>query len=523
MSKMHPSIFNDVIGPVMRGPSSSHCAAALRIGRIARDLMDGVIDEVLVECDAQGSLATTFDTQGSDIGLWGGLLGWDATNDRLAESGSALKAAGIKAEMRIGEFGDTHPNTYRLTLRNGKETCKLVALSTGGGMIEVVSIDDVPITILGDKPETLIFLKKGDVAALTLLERQIAAEEIKLFSHAGYNIVQLSGSRFNVDELLEPLQEQLGQLIVRKIHPVMPVLSQDKAQLPFLSCEEMLAYNAKACLPLWELAVKYEAARGGMTGAEVVKKMGELAKVMRRAIDDGIAGTEYEDRILGWQSGNYKTMMEEGKLLDGGVLNSIILAVTATMESKSSMGLVVAAPTAGSCGVLPGALLATADFMKLGEDDVVKALLAAGLIGIFIAERATFSAEVGGCQAECGSASGMAAAGLVTLAGGNVEQAIAAASMALQASFGMVCDPIANRVEAPCLGKNAMAAANALSSANMGLAGFDPLIPFGEVIETMDQVGKCIPHELRCTGLGGLSVTKTSKAIEQRLKQKKTK
>jgi L-serine dehydratase len=200
------------------------------------------------------------------------------------------------------------------------------------------------------------------------------------------------------------------------------------------------------------------------------------------------------------------------------MLNAIILAVTATMECKSAMGLVVAAPTAGSCGVLPGACLAAADFMGKDEDDAVKALLAAGMIGVFIAEHATFSAEVGGCQAECGSASGMAAAGLVTLAGGTVEQAISAASMALQASFGMVCDPIANRVEAPCLGKNVLAAANALSAANMGLANFDALIPLDEVVAAMDQVGKSLPHELRCTALGGLSLTDTSRAIEDRLR-----
>jgi L-serine dehydratase len=256
-----------------------------------------------------------------------------------------------------------------------------------------------------------------------------------------------------------------------------------------------------------------------MAEDEVFERMRQIAGVMRRAIDAGLAGTEYDDRILGWQSGKYKELMEQGRLLDAGVLNAILLAVTATMECKSSMGLVVAAPTAGSCGVLPGTCVAAAEFLGLDEDAAVKALLAAGIIGVFIARGATFSAEIGGCQAECGSASGMSAAGLVTLAGGSLEQAVAAASMALQSSLGMICDPIANRVEAPCLGKNAMAAANALSTANMALAGFDHLIPFDEVLAAMDQVGRSLPHALRCTGLGGLSLTKTSRAIEERLKQ----
>lgn len=518
MSNLHPSIFNDVIGPVMRGPSSSHCAAALRIGLIARALMQGVIDNVLVECDAQGSLALTFDNQGSDIGLWGGLLGWDATNDRLAQSEQTLHAAGVTTEMRVGDFGDLHPNTYRLTLKNSREKHKLVAISTGGGMIEVISIDDVPITILGDQHETLIFVGQAGLGVLTLLERHLADEKIKLNSHAGVTIVQVRG-KVDIEELLAPMKGQAGQLVIRTIEPVMPVLAMEQELLPFLTCQEMLEYNAQTSLTLWQLAVKYESARGGMAEHEVFERMRQIAGVMRRAIDAGLAGTEYDDRILGWQSGKYKELMEQGRLLDAGVLNAILLAVTATMECKSSMGLVVAAPTAGSCGVLPGTCLAAAEFLGLDEDAAVKALLAAGIIGVFIARGATFSAEIGGCQAECGSASGMSAAGLVTLAGGSLEQAVAAASMALQSSLGMICDPIANRVEAPCLGKNAMAAANALSSANMALAGFDHLIPFDEVLAAMDQVGRSLPHALRCTGLGGLSLTKTSRAIEERLKQ----
>jgi L-serine dehydratase len=155
--------------------------------------------------------------------------------------------------------------------------------------------------------------------------------------------------------------------------------------------------------------------------------------------------------------------------------------------------------------------------MGLSLDDVTKALLAAGMIGVFIAAHATFAAEVGGCQAECGAGSGMAAAALVTLGKGTTRQALGAASMALQNVLGVVCDPVANRVEVPCLGRNAMAASNALACANMALADFDPVIPLDQVIEAMDEVGKSIAHELRCTALGGLSTTRTSREIAKRL------
>jgi L-serine dehydratase len=210
--------------------------------------------------------------------------------------------------------------------------------------------------------------------------------------------------------------------------------------------------------------------------------------------------------------------MGSNRLLDGGILNQMILYVTAMMEMKSSMGVIVAAPTAGACGGLPGACIGAASAMGLSLSDMTKAMLAAGLIGVLIAAHATFAAEVGGCQAECGAGSGMAAAALVTLGKGTTRQAIAAASMALQNVLGMICDPVAKRVEVPCLGKNVMAASNALACANMALADFDAVIPLDEVIDTMDEVGKSIPRELKCTALGGLSITRTSKEIERRLK-----
>jgi L-serine dehydratase len=155
---MTVSIFNDVIGPVMRGPSSSHCAAALRIGRLARDLMDGDIRQVLVEFDRRGSLATTHASQGSDMGLFGGLMGWEATDERLPEAVQAIRNAGIDVRIAIEDLGFIHPNTYRLTLSNRHERHTLTALSTGGGMIEVVEIDGFAVSITGDYAETLIFV-----------------------------------------------------------------------------------------------------------------------------------------------------------------------------------------------------------------------------------------------------------------------------------------------------------------------------------------------------------------------------
>ncbi|MHA2335152.1 MAG: L-serine ammonia-lyase, iron-sulfur-dependent, subunit alpha, partial [Candidatus Hodarchaeales archaeon] len=172
----YPSIFNDVIGPIMRGPSSSHCAASVRIGRMARDLMDGNIVDILIEFDPKGSLATTHDSQGSDMGLFGGFLGWEAYDERLVDYAKAIEEAGIKIAIEIKDIGAEHPSTYRLTLKNDIETHELEAISTGGGMIEIIEIDGIRVSMVGDYHETLIYTNDDEV--LDYLQKNVSADEI---------------------------------------------------------------------------------------------------------------------------------------------------------------------------------------------------------------------------------------------------------------------------------------------------------------------------------------------------------
>ncbi|MFY0654034.1 MAG: L-serine ammonia-lyase, iron-sulfur-dependent, subunit alpha [Cyclobacteriaceae bacterium] len=501
----------------MRGPSSSHCAASLRIGRLCRDLMSENISKILIEFDPNGSLATTHKSQGSDMGLFGGFLGWEAYDERLPEAQSAINTAGIDVEIVIVDIKADHPNTYKITLSNSKETRQMTAISTGGGMIEVIEIDEAKVSIQGDFYETLIYCRSTDEVEKYINET--IEFDHRLVHKGTMNFVEIKSQEPICDTILEELSSLEAVNSIKQLSPVLPVLSRNELKVPFITCDEMFAYNKDEELALWELAVRYESIRGNILGEQVFERMREVVRIMQSSIEKGLKGTKYEDRILGSQSPNFKKMHEKGQLVDGNVLNQIVMYVSAMMEVKSSMGVIVAAPTAGSCGALPGAVLGTANSMNLSEDEAVKAMLAAGLIGVFIAAHSTFAAEVGGCQAECGSGSSMAAAAIVGLANGSLEQSIAAASVALQNSLGMVCDPIANRVEAPCLGKNVMAASNALSCANMALADYDHLIPLDEVIETMYAVGNSIPHTLRCTNLGGLSITKTAKELESKLEQ----
>jgi len=512
----HPSIFNDVIGPVMRGPSSSHCAASLRIGRLCRDLMDGRIDNILVEFDPNGSLATTHKDQGSDMGLFGGFLGWEADDERLSESEKYLADAGISVAIKILDIGATHPNTYKITLSNDSETRRLTAISTGGGMIEVVEIDGAGVSIAGDYFETLVYSTSPDAVAEFVKER-VPNEYV--FTHAGF--AEIKSREFPSNEILDDLLARRDVLFLRKLQPVLPILSLRENYVPFETCAGMLDFNKGKDLTLWELAAEYESSRGGISREEAFEKMRSIVRVMGDAINTGLKGTEYSDRILGSQSLQMRQQLDSRNLIGGDANNTIIIYVSATMEVKSSMGVVVAAPTAGSCGALPGAVFGVAQSLNLSEDDIVKAMLAAGIIGVFIASRATFAAEVGGCMAETGSGGGMAAAAIVMMAGGTLDQSIGAASLALQNSLGLVCDPIGNRVEAPCLGRNVMAATNAVACANMALSNYEHLIPLDEVIDTMKEVGDRIHNTLRCTNLGGLSITPAARKIGETLIEQK--
>jgi len=518
MSDDQPSVFNDVIGPVMRGASSSHCAAALRIGRLALSLMEGEIDQVLVEFESKGALATTHESQGTDMGLFGGLLGWDLTDERLLSYAKAMEDSDIELMIEINEFKTISPNIYKLTLSNGSARHELLADSIGGGMIEVLEIDGVPLSISGDCHETLILIDGDESALLARLTTEFDPAEVHV--RASGRAIEIKGQRFLDLATRSELRAEYPIRDWMEMEQVLPVASHAGTVLPFTSCAEMLDYNASRGLSLWELALDYECVRGGLERDDAFGRMREIVELLQNAVRVGLDGTEYEDRILGNQCGPFRETMQSGTLLESGMLNEIILQVTAMMEVKSSMGVIVAAPTAGACAALPGSVLGAGKTMGYSLDEMTLGMLAAGMIGIFIATHSTFAAEKTGCQAECGAGSGMAAAALVGMAGGTLEQALSASSMALQNMLGLICDPVAKRVEVPCLGRNVLGASNALSCANMALAGFDAVIPLDEVILAMDKIGHKMPCEVRCTGLGGLSVTPTSLEIESDLESR---
>ncbi len=201
-SKSPVSIFNDVIGPVMRGPSSSHYAAALRIGRLARDLMGGQFTEVLVEFDRTGSLPTTHDSQGSDMGLFGGLMGWGAVDERLPGSPKVLRDLGVQIRTETVDAEDSHPNTYRLMLRHGQEHHFVRAISTGGGMMEVLNVDGFTVSMFGDCLETLRWVRREGHRLAQQLATLVSADSVLVHGAAGEQLVEVKGGEFVSEQLI---------------------------------------------------------------------------------------------------------------------------------------------------------------------------------------------------------------------------------------------------------------------------------------------------------------------------------
>jgi len=506
----------------MRGPSSSHTAAAHRIGIFIRQLDRSPIKKIVVSFDKSGSLPTTYLGQGSAMGLAGGLLGFDITDPEIINYEKNLEQSDLTIKYKITELDCKHPNAYQINIEYPeREDTQMLAISTGGGMFEIIELNGFKVSIRGDYFETLMIFKKIPEKGQGEIGRKIKEKFSDCIYQSEKN--ETGGLLINLKSG-DSLKHRMAEFAAfekymawnSEIYPVLPVPSRSDTEIPFVTIKDMLELGEKQNLSLSDLAILYEEARSGLSGDAILKKMEDIVIIIRDSILEGLSGTDHTNRILGAQSKLIKKSEESG-LIGRSINNAIIAFTSALMEVKSSMGVIVATPTAGSCGVVGGALFGTAGINNVDLTKMVRGFMAAGITGVFIADKYTFSAEEGGCQVETGSGAAMAAAGLVDMGGGTANQAVAAASMALQNQLGQVCDPVAVRVEVPCLGKNILAATNAYNSAIMAIAGYDPVIPYDEVIDAMRSVGESLPSTLCCTGLGGLAQTPTAKKLQEKL------
>lgn len=281
---------------------------------------------------------------------------------------------------------------------------------------------------------------------------------------------------------------------------------------------ELLIEVANCQKKLHEVILDNEVALTGKTKDEILNSLWSYYEVMKASATQAIENPV--DTMGMMIKGDAKKMNDynlSGKSISGDYMTKVMARALSCSEVNASMGRICAAPTAGACGILPAIVMTTAERFNLTKEETLEGLLVASAIGQIIVQNATVSGAEGGCQVECGSAAAMAAAAAVIMAKGTPEMAVNASAIALKNVLGLVCDPVAGLVEVPCAKRNASQSANAISAAEMSLAGIVSTIPFDEIVEAMFKVGRMLPPQLRETSGGGLATTPTGKRIYKEL------
>lgn len=286
-------------------------------------------------------------------------------------------------------------------------------------------------------------------------------------------------------------------------------MKDNNINFDFANAVDLLALTKETGMSIAEVMLKREIQVFGKTEEAVLSDLMHSYNIMKNSTKKAL--NEDLKSMGGLLGGEEKKIMarKDKNPVCGSFMSKVIAYAMGVLEVNTSMGLIVAAPTAGSSGVIPGVFAAIQEEYDLTDDEMMAAMLTASAVGYIITRNATVSGAEGGCQAEMGSASAMAAAAITEMMGGTPVQALDAASSAIGNMLGLVCDPIAGLVEIPCQKRNAMGASNALVCAEITLSGITNHIPFDETVDAMYQVGRSLPYELRETALGGLAATKT--------------
>lgn len=283
--------------------------------------------------------------------------------------------------------------------------------------------------------------------------------------------------------------------------------------MSFTSVKKLLELSEKSGKQIWELAFEDDYNERNVSMKNSWNKMTAMWVAMKASSDNYDGNIKSHSGLSGGNGLKMKNYVDQ--CLSGNFIGQVMAEAISVAESNACMKCIVAAPTAGSCGVLPAVLIPFVKKYNTDEDTVIKALYTSAAFGQIIAERAFIAGAAGGCQAEIGTASAMAAAMLVFLRGGTAIQSANAMAFALKSLLGLVCDPVAGLVEVPCVKRNVIGAVNAVTSADMAMAGIESVIPPDEVIDAMRAVGLSMPEDLRETGLGGLAATPTGMKIAE--------
>lgn len=520
----------DIIGPVMVGPSSSHTAGALRIAYMARKLAGEL--PAHVEFRLLGSFAHTLTGHGTDKALVAGMLGFAPDDLRIRSSFAHAREAGLDFTFTpLPDCDDyEHPNTIDIVIETAEGgRMEVRGESVGGGAAVIRKIDGVDVYITGEN-HSIVVQQRDLPGVLAHIATSLSAHGVNIATARLYReqrgdtawTVLETDQRINDDAQATILENPL----IRGVR-VIPAAALGQAQaaigeaeqaaalerlraLDFTNGAQLLALCAAQKAAISEVFLRREAAVQ-QAGGHADGTNAYLAYALRVMKDAAFlpldAPAASMGRLLGGEAQRMAKVRDSVVDVLGEPIASAAAYAMAVLETNASMGRIVAAPTAGSAGVIPGVLLALQKAKGYSDEQLQHALACAAAVGYLITRNATVSGAEGGCQAEIGSAAAMAAAACVELEGGTPEQCLNAAGNALTNMMGLVCDPVAGLVEVPCQKRNASGAATALVSAQTSLAGIGNLVGFDQTVEAMYKVGRSLPFELRESALGGLAAT----------------
>ncbi len=508
------SIFNDVLGPIMRGPSSSHTAGSYRIGRMVRDLCGDEPDQIRIIFDPDGSYSQVFREQGVDLAFASGLMGWSITDERFSGALGLVQQKGMDLSFQVEpmERAD-HPNAVRLVVTTAdKRHMALEARSTGGGGIQITRLQDWQLELDGKffvyllecNPEIAVQvadLVQSRQAPYTAMLRQQQNDRI---------LLQYTSLARWEKTFLDRLCEWVGP---ESFYFCAPVFYLTPGVQIFNSGQEMVALSQQKGISLGQLAWEYESILLGLSMEQTMQEMQRRLKIMLASVEQGLEQENVHMQLLHPSAGTLLRAESEGRVAVGGMHTRAAARAMASMHICNSQGVVCAAPTGGAAGVLPGVAATLLEDLGVSFEKTALALFAAAAIGLIVAKRATFAAETAGCQVEIGAAGAMGAAAVVEMSGGSAQQAADAAAISFQNTMGSVCDLVQGMCEIPCHTRNAVAASAAFVCADIILGGYGNPVPLDETIDAVLSSGRMLPSELRVTAKGGLALAPSAQAL----------
>ncbi len=516
----------DVVGPIMHGPSSNHTAGATRIGYLARRIMGNVPKALTFAFHPM--FMKSFTGHRTHIALLAGCLGF---REYDAEGNNSFAIA-EKQGITVNYVAVTDPQAPRNNMgvrgRAAGIDWDVNCDSPGGGYIVVSSLNGVPMKYDGNNWLYLYILKKGtavgEAVRLATAKHQADLKELYV-GEGGKTALFCLETKEQVPEGGErEFIRLLGSgniLAFRQIAPLYP-FAEKSDEKPLFNTFEELAEAAKG-RGLIDAVFEYESRRSGQPRSAVLAEAVRIVDVIQNSMEKSIKGNN--PLIGGFCTGSDGKSLadwaESGKSLTGRSFTIGMARAVALAELNASAGLVVAVPTAGSAGTLPGVLFTVAEKLGSSREDLAKAFLIAAAVGKIVGEKAAFTGSLGGCQGEVGIGAGMGAGASVWLAGGDTEAVIHGAALALKNVLGLTCDCPASPVEIPCIKRNGMGVAVAFMGAEMALAGVRSAMPPDDVLDGFADTQRRMPDELKGSGAaGGLAGTACAQRLQQRWSDK---